>query len=424
MIQRICLVLEALSIVICLHYLYGEKFKLDIKTTSFLAINMIMMTAINYYHMPKALTMFIYPVIVIYCGVRFGFEIRALIINNILYMAIISGIQIVSAMFYYYFFGVQLFYEKELLIINGIAFLMVVLVLPKCKLNKLSKYLQDKERIFIVALVLSIIIAIFCLVQYKNIDRLGLYQYVLMFVSVIFICFLITQIGKYKVKSKEIETELKTHQLYEDSFHNLIESIRRRQHEFDNHINTISNLHIMCDTYEDLVSKQGEYCEDIIKENHFNKLLKAGNPLVLGFLYGEFVEADKLGIEVKYAINIENLNVGVPIYKLVEILGNLIKNAVEAIKNLDKDKAIYVEMIENNGNFKIEVRNKSIYLSQDKLEMFFKKGYSQKDVERGLGLYNVKIICMEYSLNILCQNKDIDGENWLSFIIDNKKRNH
>ena len=89
MIQRICLVLEALSIVICLHYLYGEKFKLDIKTTSFLAINMIMMTAINYYHMPKALTMFIYPVIVIYCGVRFGFEI-------------INGMALILVLFLYY----------------------------------------------------------------------------------------------------------------------------------------------------------------------------------------------------------------------------------------------------------------------------------------------------------------------------------
>lgn len=325
MIQRICLVLEALSIVICLHYLYGEKFKLDIKTTSFLAINMIMMTAINYYHMPKALTMFIYPVIVIYCGVRFGFEIRALIINNILYVAIISGIQIAVTLSYYYIFGIQLFGGKELLIINGMALILVLFILPKCRLHKLSKYLQDKERVFITALIISIVTAIYCLTQYKNMDRYGLYEYVFMFISIIFICFLVTQIGKYKVKSKEIEAELKTHQLYEESFHNLIDDIRLRQHEFDNHINTINNLHYMCNTYEELVSKQGEYCEDVIKENYFNKLLKAGNPLMIGFLYGKFMEAYKLGIEVVYAINIENLDVGVPTYKLKVYLFRKIK---------------------------------------------------------------------------------------------------
>ena len=383
MIQRICLVLEALSIVICLHYLYGEKFKLDIKTTSFLAINMIMMTAINYYHMPKALTMFIYPVIVIYCGVRFGFEI-----------------------------------------INGMALILVLFILPKCRLHKLSKYLQDKERVFITALIISIVTAIYCLTQYKNMDRYGLYEYVFMFISIIFICFLVTQIGKYKVKSKEIEAELKTHQLYEESFHNLIDDIRLRQHEFDNHINTINNLHYMCNTYEELVSKQGEYCEDVIKENYFNKLLKAGNPLMIGFLYGKFMEAYKLGIEVVYAINIENLDVGVPTYKLVEVFGNLIKNAMEAIKDSNQSKILYVEMIESNGEFKIEVRNKSIFVPQDKMEMFFKKDYSQNGKGRGIGLYNVKTICKDYSLNILCQNKNIDGENWLSFTVDNKKRNH
>ena len=226
------------------------------------------------------------------------------------------------------------------------------------------------------------------------------------------------------MKSKEIETELKTHRIYEDSFHNLIDNIRLRQHEFDNHINAINNLHYMCDTYEELVSKQGKYCEVVIKENHFNKLLKAGNPLVIGFLYGKFVEADKLGIEVDYVINIEDLDVGIPTYKLVEILGNLIKNAIEAIEKLEKVKVLYVEMIEVDGEFKIEIRNKSEFMPQNKMEMFFKKGYSQKGEGRGFGLYNVKTICANYSLNIICQNKDINGENWLSFTIDNKKRNH
>ena len=425
MIQRICLVLEALSIVICLHYLYGEKFKLDIKTTSFLAINMIMMTAINYYHMPKALTMFIYPVIVIYCGVRFGFEIRALVINNILYMVIISGIQLIVLVVCGQAFGkIEIFRDVELLIVNCITFFLILFILPKLKLNIFSRCLQDKEKIYILSLTISIVITVYCLVNYKTINRVELHQVILLFVCLLFICILVFQLAKYKIKTNEAETELKTHKLYEDSFYNLIGNIRLRQHEFDNHINAICNLHYMCDTYEELVSKQEEYCEAVIIENHFNKLLRAGNPLVIGFLYGKFVEADKLGIKVDYAINIKELNIGIPIYKIVEILGNLTNNAVEALKNMDKDKVMYVEMIENNGEFKIEVRNKSKYILQDKMEMFFKKGYSQKGEGRGLGLYNVKTICINNSLNILCENKEIDGENWLSFVIDNKKRNH
>ncbi len=78
-VTNVCLLLEALSIVICLHHLYGEKFRLDIATVSFLSIDMIIMTAINYFGLPKTYTMVIYPVIILYCGVRFGFRIKSLV---------------------------------------------------------------------------------------------------------------------------------------------------------------------------------------------------------------------------------------------------------------------------------------------------------------------------------------------------------
>lgn len=340
-------------------------------------------------------------------------------------MVIISGIQLIVLVVCGQAFGkIEIFRDVELLIVNCITFFLILFILPKLKLNIFSRCLQDKEKIYILSLIISIVITVYCLVNYKTINWVELHQVILLFVCLLFICILVFQLAKYKIKTNEAETELKTHKLYEDSFYNLIGNIRLRQHEFDNHINAICNLHYMCDTYEELVSKQEEYCEAVIIENHFNKLLRAGNPLVIGFLYGKFVEADKLGIKVDYAINIKELNIGIPIYKIVEILGNLTNNAVEALKNMDKDKVMYVEMIENNGEFKIEVRNKSKYISQDKMEMFFKKGYSQKGEGRGLGLYNVKTICINNSLNILCENKEIDGENWLAFVIDNKKRNH
>ena len=47
-ITNVCLLLEALSIVICLHHLYGEKFRLDIATVCYLSIDMISMAAVNY----------------------------------------------------------------------------------------------------------------------------------------------------------------------------------------------------------------------------------------------------------------------------------------------------------------------------------------------------------------------------------------
>ena len=313
------------------------------------------------------------------------------------------------------------FENDELFLANCSVLLVEILIISKLKINRLSVYLQDKERSLTIFFVFCIVLTGFGFVNFKVLNGLKVYQYFVLFVGVTLFCILAGQLGKYKIKSKEIETELKMDRLYADSFNNLIEDIRLRQHEFDNHISAIYSLHYTCDSYEKLVKAQNEYSQAVIKGNRYNKLLKVGNPLIIGFLYGKFVEAEKKQVVVTYQISISDLKVGVPVYKLVEILGNLIKNALEAMENQNSSKGLHVGVLENEGIFEIEIRNKSVFIEYEKLEKFFKKGFSKKGNSRGLGLYNVKKICNDYSLNILCENKLLDGENWVSFTITNKK---
>lgn len=424
MITNICLLLEALSVVLCVHYLYGEKFKLDIVTVSYLSIYMIIMAGINYYDLPQIYTMITYPIMFIYCGIRFGFKVKTIIINNVLYLILVGGLQFLVSSLFYYIFKIRFFQDTRLLAINSIVFIIVLFLLPKCMLNKISIYWQDKERVYIIALCISIASTGYWLIQYKKVEGIGIFQSGLLFVSILLICFLVFQLGKYKIKSKEIETELKMQRLYADSFQNLIESIRMRQHEFDNHIQTIYDQHYAYSTYEDLVNAQKEYYEAVAKDNRYNKLLTAGNPVLIGFLYGQFVEAERHNIEVSYKVTIGEFNVGVPIYKIIEILGNFIKNAIEALEISELEKRLHVSVIETEGEFEIEVRNVSRRFTYDEIDMFFKKGYSEKGTNRGLGLYNVKNICSEYMLNLYCNNKTIDNCNWLYFLVNNKKEKY
>lgn len=421
MITNVCLLLEILSIIFCIHYLYGEKFRLDIATTSYLAIHMIIMTSMNYYELPPIYSMSTYIIMFIYCGIRFGLNLKAMVINNILYIVIIGVMQIIITMCYGYIFNILVFNDVELLIFNCIVFCGVLLILPKMKVNKLSTYLQDKERILIISLVLCVIFAASSVINYKMLKVAELYQYMPLFVCIAMIFILASQLNKFKIISKMTETELKTHQVYADSFRNIIEEIRSRQHEFDNQINMIYSQHYMYHTYEELVYAQKEHCELVLKENRYNKLLTLGNHVVIGFLYGKFIEIDKYGIDILYKIDIEKLEIGVPVYKLVEILGNLVDNAREALELLDDNKRLYVSVIEINSKFEIEVRNRSEFITPDEIDIFFKKGVSKKGSGRGLGLYNVKSICDEYLLNIYCNNKSINNENWLTFVINNKR---
>lgn len=424
MIERIYVLLEVLATVICLHCLYGEKLKLDIMITVFLSIDMIVMTTINYYQLPRVYSFIIYPIIWVYCGVRFGFRWREILINNILCMIIMGGTQLLVIMIYGWIFNLlsldlMTFEYAELLIMNGGILFIIWVVLPRLRIHRLSIYLQDKERILFISLGFCILLIISSFANYKIANRAKIYQISILFVGIFLFCILAGQLGKYKIKSKQIETELKMHKLFADSFQGLIDDIRLRQHEFDNHISAIYSLHYTCKSFEELVEAQNEYSHAIIKENRFNKLLKAGSPLLIGFLYGRFVEIERLGIIISYQISVGDLNIEIPVYKLVEILGNLIKNAVEAMQGLDANKELYISVIEIDNTIEIEVRNRSNFVEYSEIETFFKRGFSKKGRNRGLGLYNVKMICNEYSMNILCENKIIDSENWLSFIIRN-----
>lgn len=424
MVDRICVVLEALSIAVCLHRLYGKKFRFDIATVSLMTIEMIMMQAIDYFGWPKELSMLFYPIIAVYCVIEFGFDLKELIINNVLNAIIICIFQMIVLTVLYVFINQQIIVGIGQLISNFAVLMIIVFILPHFSMRRLVDLLKDKENILSLALVVSVSIMIFLLVNYKNINyvnHIDFLQYILFVTCIIMIGMLILRIGKYKIKSKEIETELKMHMLYANSFDNLIDNIRSRQHEFDNHINTIYSQHYIYHTYEELVEAQKKYSQLVTGENQFNKLLVSGNPVIIGFLYGKFIEIDKLGIDISYHISVGELKVKIPIYKLVEIIGNLISNAVEALVCEKKYNKLYVFLEEDDGKLSIEVRNESDYISFADIDLFFTKGYSKKGKNRGLGLFHVKSICNEYNLNLLCQNKEIDEANWISFMISSKK---
>lgn len=270
---------------------------------------------------------------------------------------------------------------------------------------------------------MCLVIIIFLFLNYKEFKLFELNQTILLFISLGLVLVITGQAGEYKVKAKEIETELKMHKLYAETFQSLIDNIRAKQHEFDNHINTLYSQHYICNTYTDLVKAQDEYCQSVMKENQFNKLLSTGNSVVIGFLYGKFIEIDKKGINITYKINIHETNVAIPDYKTVEILGNLIKNAVEELEKEENGNRLFVLFIAQEDLFEIEVRNESQFIDYETITTFFHKDVSKKGRDRGLGLHNVKVICDEYNLNIYCENKEIDGVNWISFKISNRRVN-
>ena len=407
---------EALSIVFCLHYLYGEKPRFEAVTVGYIIFDVVLMSGVYYLQLGQSWSWIIYPVIVLYCVFRFGTDIKALFINNILYMAILSGIQTTIIMPYCVLLKVGRLDGKDNLLINIMMFIIVVGILRKCKLKKLSDVLKSKEGLVVISLSVVAVGTILFLLAYKRHAGFDGLYYAVLGVGIILIIIAAVDIGKHRMKVREAEAELRMHRLYEASFRELIDDICAKQHEFDNHINTIYSQHHLYKTYDMLVEAQKKYCSEITAENRYNKLLSKGNPIILAFLYGKFSEIERRGIKISYRVNIGELESSVPVYKIVELLGNLLNNAADAAEG-NGTGSVGIKMLESRERIEIEVYNESEEISLERRQKFFEKKYSEKGRNRGYGLYNVKRICNEYGIEIVCDNREIDGKNCLMFSI-------
>ena len=107
----------------------------------------------------------------------------------------------------------------------------------------------------------------------------------MIFLGALLICPVAVSLVKYKVKAKKAELELQTYKRYGESLKDLIDSMRAKQHEFDNHINVIYSQHYLYDSYSDLVHAQRKYCQEVWDENRYNKLLLSGNSVIAVCLY-------------------------------------------------------------------------------------------------------------------------------------------
>ena len=104
-------------------------------------------------------------------------------------------------------------------------------------------------------------------------------------------------------------------------------------------------------------------------------------------------------------------------YELIEVIGILLDNAVEYEIEHKKGKEIYFRLTDYGDKLNIVCRNKVDDISLDKINDFFKKGYSTKGENRGLGLYNVKKT-LEGNGEIYVSKEQIEGSNWLEFNIE------
>lgn len=419
-IESIALVLELAIVLISLSYLFGKRIKIDIYVIALAVIYLFIFLEINSGELPTYIALLTYVAIFVYSLFRYKKSIIVTLINCILAFAIVSLLQLIFCIPIYYL------YDREAgmaglnsLLVNAISVGVIFLVGKKVKLKQISDFIQKRSWILKVSLIfitLYLFVNIFYMQMYKTIDSLDYIQ-MIVFMALFFLA--VNEWQKAIVDAERKKAQLEMNRLYYDAYDELLLLIRERQHDMKNHINAILGMIYTIDNYEDLVESQRKYCDDIVEKNKETKLLLAiNNPLIAGFLYRKFQEAQKQKILIECKVASKDDNYGIPEYELIEMMGILLDNAIEALNEKDEtERNIFVEIEDREENLQIMVANKSRYYDPDEICRFFQKDYSSKGKGHGIGLTKLKRIVQEKDGDIMVTNETRNESNYLQFCL-------
>lgn len=330
-------------------------------------------------------------------------DIKHLLLEFGLLMAIFGIMQL--AIIIMLRFSIQAYMVKDnfiyLLIGNLIGVFLSFCIYKYVSYEKLTIFFRQKSSkiyFFSVNLLMYIVIAKWTwnFKRHEFLDEIALYL-VIPLVFILANLFLL----EYEMKDNEIKKSLENYQKYSPVISKLLEDVRRRQHDFKNHLNTVYSLVLVSDE-KNLKETMTQYMNSLnISLESMEKLLQIDNTVVAAIIYNKINEAAKYNIEFKYIIQ-GDYKLPFKDHELSETLNNLLDNAFDAVLNSKSDlKKVFLNIGYLEENCIIEIGNTGERIEFNNIGKIFNAGYTTKEGEhRGYGLYNVKKIVESYGARI------------------------
>ncbi|MBE5959362.1 MAG: GHKL domain-containing protein [Lachnospiraceae bacterium] len=412
MVDRICNVLEIITVWIAFREISGKKIEIDKLAAAFLGSYIVIVAVANEYDNFRFFGVVIYPLTFLYVLLLNNKKVLESFFKWLFCIVFISVLQLALIGIVTGVFGDLDNDSLSILLVNSLVMILVMVLFRK-------QYLVDKkilvevilENIIMCLVILAVGAAMIYTVKrgryINSISAIGIAMFVLLTFCVVYIFQKEKKIIEYK------KDEIKMEQVYSDTYSELIGEIRRKQHSFDNHINAIMGITVVAKDIEEARRKQQEYTQVISEENRFNKMLQTGgSPVITGFLYNKFVEVSNRGVNIVPKLAIGDMKCRLRQYDLINIMGVLIDNAVEAASNVNSDgKDVLFTLKETNEKIIVRVENSCQYFEKSQIAKFFENGYSTKGDRRGIGLYDVKKLVEDVKGDIFADTKASKEDN-------------
>lgn len=417
----ISILVEIVMILLFLSFFYEQKFKLNWITICVIALDLVICGFINIFALSQIWIICIYIAVWGYSVYMFRATIAEHFINVVLAIVGTGMLQASVTVPFLLVLPDIAVDENTAICFNGLALLLLLFLEKKIHLGEQRRRLfKHSNALTKMVIGLCTCVVIFLLVIHRITKRMPTEIFLLIILFGGVMCMLCVQWIKQMEKTTEKELDLKTYDVYYEVFKGMIQELREKQHDYHNHIQAIYNQHFLCESYEELVHVQKEYCGQLEQENIEFDLVNCSNIVVAGFLYGKVMEAARSGCIITHNVQVYSQHLLVSIYVVIEILGILIDNAIEAVSDLE-DKQFWLDVVENEESLRIEIKNPTCQLSMNEIMQFFQEGVSSKGPDRGMGLFKVRKYCQKYKWDVVAIPEQVENQHYFKIQVIIKK---
>ena len=402
---------------LCMIQIYAElvwKQKLCFRLFSWalFVINGLILTGINCGFIPKFGVISIHILLNAYLWIRYKGSIKEKIVKTCVVFVLAWGTEMISGIIFSMVVYKVEDYELILVLVNSMSVMLSVLFTlmvknKKNSVNEINYYIDIKSIIICLVPLIDAWLLYFIKHKFYVFNNLVIVIYMI----IVFVYFGKIQKAKYELQQKEMELDI--NRVYGDMYSEVINNIRRKQHNYKDQIAAIYSTHKTANSMEELVEWQRKYCDMLLEDAQFDFILTScQEPILAGFLYYKCLEALNLNVNIDCKIRINKWECAVKLYELIEILGIFFNNAFEYVtENRTVGKNIAFICLEEEQFYKISIANEIEAGFNIDFNQMFDMGYSTKGEQRGLGLARVKEICDFYGLkiNITIENNETNS---------------
>ncbi|TCK98573.1 two-component system sensor histidine kinase AgrC [Natranaerovirga hydrolytica] len=284
---------------------------------------------------------------------------------------------------------------KSGLMVNSVMVIFCGILIRSNLLKSIQK-LYVKYTTLILSIMLNLFLCSILVFSIWRVHKNLIFEYFPILISLVIIWTVINFYFSYqRIKIIQQKQVILTHEKYIPYLRSLVDEVRQRQHDIKNHFNVIYGL---TEIEKDNISKVEikNYLKSIVgRDQSIDCLLNIKDAILAAIIYNKKSLAEEKDIEFDF-----NINMGIPEYplknyELVELLGNLLDNAIEETEKTP-NKKISLTLGRIDHKSLIQVTNTTT--NDIDVNKVFEKGYSTKKGKyRGYGLYNVQKIINYYN---------------------------